>query len=709
MEDPRKPTALVPIVSTVEVAALTIDDFCAAQRIEHIDYLKLDVEGAEFRALCGAKNTLSSRKVDHLQFEVSRKMLEGLNATAKPVFDLLAQYGYLSRSITKEGTPGPRVSDSGAFYENYIATPDAATTRGSAGDPLPVHFFTLVLNGRPFIQQHIETFRRLPFAWHWHIVEGVAQQNHDSSWMKQFGGRVTESIHRNGLSHDGTTEYLDELARQFPESITIYRKGDGRFWDGKVEMANAPLPHIKTDCLLWEIDVDELWTADQIRRARELFLANPAATAAFYHCHFFVGGNLVISTRDTYGNHPAYEWLRTWRYTPGCHWASHSPPRLCQRNDDRKLVDLATVRPLRHALTEAAGLVFQHYAYVTEEQLRFKEVYYGYRDACKQWERLQRNSKFPAKLVDFCAWVKDGAMVDTAAALGVTPLLVKDAKGDWRRTDAGSGARESSAPANAVSSGAPRKILFVRTDSIGDNVLAASMLGPIRARFPNAEIAVLCQEHIAELYVSCPHVNAIVCFDFNKLRSEKQYFQSIVSEIRAFGPDLILNSIYSREAWVEALLLNFKGIQSIGMEGNLSNISASDRTKSNAIYSHLVQSPETGKTELDHHRDFLAALGISEERLQPVVWTTLEEEMVADAFFKQHGLDPAKTVAVFPGAQQPIRFYPHYAEALESMSGYQFLIFGGPDSVPLCDELAARFPGRATTLAGRTPFARWRH
>jgi FkbM family methyltransferase len=152
MEDPRKPTTLVPIVSTVEVAAVTIDDFCAAQGIEKIDYLKLDVEGAEFRALCGAKQTLSSRKIDQLQFEVSRKMLEGLNTTAKPVFDFLAQHGYFSQSITKEGTPGPRVSDSAAFYENYIATPEAATAGGSAGDPLPVHFFTLVLNGRPFIQ-----------------------------------------------------------------------------------------------------------------------------------------------------------------------------------------------------------------------------------------------------------------------------------------------------------------------------------------------------------------------------------------------------------------------------------------------------------------------------------------------------------------------------------------------------------------------------
>ncbi|GAH97755.1 unnamed protein product, partial [marine sediment metagenome] len=48
-----------------------------------------------------------------------------------------------------------------------------------------------------------------------------------------------------------------------------------------------------------------------------------------------------------------------------------------------------------------------------------------------------------------------------------------------------------------------KNILWVRTDSIGDNVLAASMLPHIREKFRDAKIAVLCQEHIAQLYETC--------------------------------------------------------------------------------------------------------------------------------------------------------------------------------------------------------------
>ena len=231
----------------------------------------------------------------------------------------------------------------------------------------------------------------------------------------QGGGQVTDAIHRNGLSCDGTTEYLDELAKKFPANITVHRKPASTFWDGKLEMVNAPLAGLRDECLLWQVDADELWTASQIVVARDLFLAHPEKTAAFYRCHYFVGEKLVITSRNTYGNHTGYEWIRTWRFTPGCRWTAHEPPRLCRPNTDGQLTDLATINPLRHAETEGAGLVFQHFAYATPEQLKFKETYYGYAGALRQWEDLQKQRKFPVALSRHFAWVKDAAQVNTVA------------------------------------------------------------------------------------------------------------------------------------------------------------------------------------------------------------------------------------------------------------------------------------------------------
>ena len=121
---------------------------------------------------------------------------------------------------------GDVVKDSSASYENYIAVPgQTAVRQDPVADTLPVHFFTIVSNGEPFIRHHIEVFSQLPFLWHWHIIEGVADLKHAHIQLEfTFGGRITDELHRNGLSNDGTAEYLNDLVKQYPENITVYRK-----------------------------------------------------------------------------------------------------------------------------------------------------------------------------------------------------------------------------------------------------------------------------------------------------------------------------------------------------------------------------------------------------------------------------------------------------------------------------------------------------
>lgn len=248
-----------------------------------------------------------------------------------------------------------------------------------------------------------------------------------------MGGRITDEIHRNGRSHDGTTEYLDELARQYPENITVYRKPEGVFWEGKREMVNAPLASIYEECLLWQVDADELWTVEQLCTGRQMFINNPEKTAAFYWCWYFVGENLVVSTRNCYAQNPQQEWLRTWRYKPGVVWAAHEPPRLAEPLPNGQWRDVAAVNPFLHEETEHLGLIFQHFAYVTPDQLRFKEQYYGYTNATSQWMELKIQTQFPVLLRQYFPWVQDATQVDTANSCGVVPIAQREGSSEvWR-------------------------------------------------------------------------------------------------------------------------------------------------------------------------------------------------------------------------------------------------------------------------------------
>lgn len=254
-----------------------------------------------------------------------------------------------------------------------------------------LNIITIVLDGMPWIASHYTEFRRLEIPWEWWIVEGVAAPVKCTSWCKPLPPR---------LSNDGTTEYLDSL-RAADSRVKVLRSN---LWPGKCAMFNTALSQMYQPGLLLQVDSDELWTAEQIHNLHRMFDKYPERNCAQFWCRYFVGRDLVISTRNTYGNNISYEWHRAWRYEFGMNFASHEPPVFRGHKPNW----------FGHAETERCGLVFDHMAYATEATLAFKAKYYKdtYKDAVANWRRLQENQVWPAKLRDFFPWVTDGALVE---------------------------------------------------------------------------------------------------------------------------------------------------------------------------------------------------------------------------------------------------------------------------------------------------------
>jgi FkbM family methyltransferase len=61
---------LLETQSTVEVATRTLDELCAERNIAHVDVLKIDVQGAEYAVLEGARRLLTGQRIDLIYMEV---------------------------------------------------------------------------------------------------------------------------------------------------------------------------------------------------------------------------------------------------------------------------------------------------------------------------------------------------------------------------------------------------------------------------------------------------------------------------------------------------------------------------------------------------------------------------------------------------------------------------------------------------------------
>jgi FkbM family methyltransferase len=111
---------IVPVPFDVEVT--TLDDFCSAQAIEKIDYLKVDVEGSE-RAVFEGGQRMIRKGIDIIHFEVNDKALLG-NFSVSKAMDLLPGYRF-HRILPSRLMPLSRWAPSTEVYryQNIVAMP----------------------------------------------------------------------------------------------------------------------------------------------------------------------------------------------------------------------------------------------------------------------------------------------------------------------------------------------------------------------------------------------------------------------------------------------------------------------------------------------------------------------------------------------------------------------------------------------------------
>ena len=214
-----------------------------------------------------------------------------------------------------------------------------------------------------------------------------------------------------------------------------------------------------------------------------------------------------------------------------------------------------------------------------------------------------------------------------------------------------------------------RKLLFIRTDSIGDNILASSMLPLLAKKYSDAQITVFCQEQITELYEINPHITRVIGFNRINALQDESYRNELLKQIQESQYDICLSTAFSRDM-INDFFAMFSGAkQRIAMEGDTSNISETTRQNNNRYYTQLLPSGSVHESELARHRKFLSGVGIETGNLAPTLWVTPEDVTFADRFFTEQSLDPQKTIALFAGARHSARVYDRYGAALADVCG----------------------------------------
>lgn len=229
--------------------------------------------------------------------------------------------------------------------------------------PLPkVTFGIIVLNGEPFTRYCLRSL--YPFAHEIIVVEGGHENALDVSTP-------------DGHSTDGTLEALYRFkAEEDPEDKVqiVVREGP---WPQRDELGNSKTPQSRayaeraTGDYLWQVDIDEFYRPEEMRRVLAMLSANPTITAVSFNVHPFWGGFDYVSD-GWYWRRGHITFNRLFKWGPGYRYVTHQPPTVAdaEGRDLRELEWVSGDTMARH------GIRLYHYDHVFPHQVRNKALFY---------------------------------------------------------------------------------------------------------------------------------------------------------------------------------------------------------------------------------------------------------------------------------------------------------------------------------------------
>jgi heptosyltransferase-2 len=244
-----------------------------------------------------------------------------------------------------------------------------------------------------------------------------------------------------------------------------------------------------------------------------------------------------------------------------------------------------------------------------------------------------------------------------------------------------------------------RRILVRAVNWVGDAVMTTPAIGAIRESFPQAEISLLANPLVSQLFSPHPWVDRVITFDRNGAHKGIAGRFRLAAQLRqqAFDAAIILPNSFD-----SALIPRLAGIPvrfGKSSDGRGLLLTGCYRPEDRASSYH----------EVEYYLGLVGHFGISGQAAEPFLATTVAEDSEAAALLAKHGILPDNFVlGINPGAAfgSAKRWYPdRFADVARQLSRQKktrVVIFGGPGETDIAAEIERNLAGDCLNLAGST-------
>jgi heptosyltransferase-2 len=244
-----------------------------------------------------------------------------------------------------------------------------------------------------------------------------------------------------------------------------------------------------------------------------------------------------------------------------------------------------------------------------------------------------------------------------------------------------------------------RKILIRSVNWIGDAVMTTPAISVIREHFPHAEITILANALVSQLFSHHPGIEKIITFNRQGKHHGVAGRLRLAAELRKHAFDL---AIILPNSFDSALVTWLAGIPTrIGKCSDGRTLMLNGRYK--------VAKAVAPCHEVEYYLDLMKHFGITGSCTQPHLFINSEEENRASATLAEYGIQPNDFVlGINPGASygSAKRWYPdrfaQVARRLADEWSAKIVIFGGPGETAIAADIESRLEGAAVNVAGKT-------